>query len=100
MEDNLARRTDIRVERGRIPTSLVIEEKDFDPHASGSLQLCVESVPKETNGTTYVNGESPDTQETIEAKFVVGCDGANSWTRKQMGVGVHLEGTDSVWGAS
>jgi phenol 2-monooxygenase len=35
--------------------------------------------------------------ETIHAKYVVGCDGAHSWTRRQIGSIMEGEQTDFVW---
>jgi phenol 2-monooxygenase len=35
--------------------------------------------------------------ETIRAKYVVGCDGAHSWTRRQIGSVMEGEQTDFVW---
>lgn len=39
-------------------------------------------------------------KETIKAKYVIGCDGAHSWVRKQMDNNVVMEGeqTDYIWG--
>lgn len=36
--------------------------------------------------------------ETIEAKYVVGCDGAHSWVRNQLGYSLRGESTDYIWG--
>lgn len=35
---------------------------------------------------------------TIKAKYLVGCDGAHSWTREQIGVSLSGGSTDQVWG--
>ncbi|KAK6087115.1 FAD binding domain-containing protein [Seiridium cupressi] len=39
-------------------------------------------------------------EETIKAKYVVGCDGAHSWTRKALGPDFEMRGemTDFIWG--
>ncbi|CAE6434048.1 hypothetical protein RSOLAG1IB_07779 [Rhizoctonia solani AG-1 IB] len=37
-------------------------------------------------------------EEIVRAKYVVGCDGAHSWTRAQMGWKMEGEHTDYVWG--
>jgi len=37
-------------------------------------------------------------EEIVRAKYVVGCDGAHSWTRAQMGWKMEGEHTDFVWG--
>lgn len=46
-----------------------------------------------------INGEThPDEIETVKAKYVIGCDGAHSWTRSQLGIKMNGEQTDFVWG--
>ncbi|GAA5887203.1 hypothetical protein JCM5296_004561 [Sporobolomyces johnsonii] len=37
-------------------------------------------------------------EETVRAKFVVGCDGARSWVRKQLGLTLEGDSANSVWG--
>ena len=37
-------------------------------------------------------------RETIQAKYIIGCDGAHSWTRKQLGFRMEGEQTEYVWG--
>ena len=36
--------------------------------------------------------------ERIRAKYVVGCDGAHSWTRTQLGLSLEGNMTDHIWG--
>ncbi|CCO32415.1 Phenol 2-monooxygenase [Rhizoctonia solani AG-1 IB] len=36
--------------------------------------------------------------ETVRAKYVIGCDGAHSWTRSQLGIEMVGETSDQVWG--
>ncbi len=36
--------------------------------------------------------------ETIKAKYLIGCDGAHSWTRTQLGLSLEGESTEHVWG--
>lgn len=36
--------------------------------------------------------------ETIRAKYLIGCDGAHSWTRRQLGFKMEGEQTDLIWG--
>ena len=40
----------------------------------------------------------PATSETIHAKYVIGCDGARSWTRRTLGYELEGEATDFIWG--
>lgn len=37
-------------------------------------------------------------EEVLKAKYVVGCDGAHSWVRKQLGYSLEGEPTDYIWG--
>lgn len=36
--------------------------------------------------------------EIVKAKYMIGCDGAHSWTRKQLGFKLEGEQTDYIWG--
>ena len=36
--------------------------------------------------------------ETVKAKFMVGCDGAHSWVRRQLGFKLEGDSTDYIWG--
>lgn len=36
--------------------------------------------------------------ETIKAKYLIGCDGAHSWTRTQLGLSLEGESTEHIWG--
>ncbi|KAF7916389.1 uncharacterized protein EAE98_010689 [Botrytis deweyae] len=36
--------------------------------------------------------------ETVQAKYLIGCDGAHSWTRRQLGIQLEGEQTDFIWG--
>lgn len=38
------------------------------------------------------------TSETVHAKYVIGCDGARSWTRRALGYEFEGEATDFIWG--
>jgi len=35
--------------------------------------------------------------ETVKAKFIIGCDGAHSWTRKQVNIPLEGSVTDHIW---
>ena len=96
LEQNLDRRGSIKVERGKIPTALIVDERRVEDPCSHPINL---SLMHATTSSIDGYTEDAEEQEIVQAKFVIGCDGANSWTRKQMKIGVHLEGSDSVWGS-
>ncbi|PLN78989.1 FAD binding domain-domain-containing protein [Aspergillus taichungensis] len=43
-------------------------------------------------------GEDSRQVETVRAKFMVGCDGAHSWVRRQLGFRLEGDSTDYIWG--
>jgi phenol 2-monooxygenase (NADPH) len=44
------------------------------------------------------NRQRAGQSETIRAKYVVGCEGARSWTRKQIGYELEGENSSAYWG--
>ena len=44
------------------------------------------------------NGDHSNPVETVRAKFMVGCDGAHSWVRRQLGFKLEGSSTDYIWG--
>ncbi|GAA6061800.1 hypothetical protein JCM10212_004856 [Sporobolomyces blumeae] len=112
-------------ERGMLPESLVIDESLVNDLDAYPITVKVrhlseaESNPTaykgETNGTRsglfrssllsaaeeeklYAKNGDPVKVETIKARFLVGCDGAHSWTRRQLGVKMIGDQTNYVWG--
>jgi phenol 2-monooxygenase len=39
----------------------------------------------------------PGTVETVKAKYIIGCDGAHSWTRKQLGIPSTGATMEHIW---
>ncbi|KUJ06289.1 putative phenol 2-monooxygenase [Mollisia scopiformis] len=66
----------------RVQSVKVDEEKGKDPHGY-PVTIVTEKDGKE---------------ETFEAKFALGCDGAHSTVRKSLGFKLVGDGSDSVWG--
>ncbi|KAF3763477.1 putative phenol 2-monooxygenase [Cryphonectria parasitica EP155] len=114
----------IQVERGVLPTSLVIDETKVETNdgypVTVSLQHLTEedSTPKQqVSGSKVPDGlfrsnlaqddeadllserkPGSGNVEIVHAKYVLGCDGARSWTRKQLGFELEGEATDFIWG--
>jgi len=44
------------------------------------------------------NGAHDERVEVVKAKYLVGCDGAHSWTRRQLGIKMIGDQTTFVWG--
>jgi hypothetical protein len=115
----------IRVERGTLPESLSFDEKLMDDHSASSYPITVkikhlseeEAMPAQSSGSSVNDGlfrsnlaeddtdelikkgqSKAGTDEILRAKYMVGCDGAHSWTRRQLGFELHGEPTDFIWG--
>ena len=87
--DAIKETSDGEVERGVVPEMLDFDRKLADDHAAHPVTVTVRHSPDEG-----VNAP----REKIKAKYVVGCDGAHSWTRRQLGFQMEGEQTDFVWG--
>ena len=120
--DHMKKYSNIEVERGVLPESLEIDESSAeDPDAYPiSVQLKhltdEEATPAQQNGTTSdglfrsnlaeddtddlirKSREKEGSSEIVRAKYMVGCDGAHSWTRRQIGSELQGEPTDFIWG--
>ncbi|OOQ86494.1 Phenol 2-monooxygenase [Penicillium brasilianum] len=123
--DSIRQHSDIEVERGVLPTSFEFEHskaEDFDDYPiTVTLQTLTEGeATPEQSGRSEVNDglfrsnlSSDDTAdlvdavklnaragktEIIKAKFMVGCDGAHSWVRKELGFKLEGDSTDYIWG--
>ncbi|TIB04248.1 hypothetical protein E3P96_01660 [Wallemia ichthyophaga] len=114
----------MKIERGVLPETLEINEElcqddNAYPVKVGIRQLSEEeSRPKlgSKNGevesglykSNLVKDEEDDVEfkpdvpvgdrEIINAKYVIGADGAHSWVRRQLGFKMQGEGSDFVWG--
>ncbi|SCZ88005.1 BZ3500_MvSof-1268-A1-R1_Chr2-1g04128 [Microbotryum saponariae] len=106
----------LEVERARLPMSMQVDESLLsDPQAHAitvTLRHLSEEEATPTQVGTVPNGmfrsnllsdeeadaampsNQPGLEEVIKAKYVVGCDGARSWVRKQLGL--TLDGESAV----
>jgi hypothetical protein len=120
--------SDITVERGVLPSALTIDESLVEDPDAYPITVTLqhlndeEAVPAQQNGKT-TNGDGPSdglfrsnlaeddtdelirkttgkegSEEVVKAKYMIGCDGAHSWTRRQIGSELQGEPTDFIWG--
>jgi flavin-dependent dehydrogenase len=114
----------LRVERAVLPESLHIAD-DADNHSPNNYPITVqlrhlteeEAKPAQSKGSSVNDGlfrsnlaeddtdeliakskEKEGSTEIVKAKYMVGCDGAHSWTRRQLGFQLEGEPTDFIWG--
>ncbi|KAI1477702.1 putative phenol 2-monooxygenase [Daldinia eschscholtzii] len=115
----------IQVERGVLPESLEIDESKVRDQSSYPVTVKLrhltdeEATPQQQiNGSKISDGlfrsnlmhaddeddliqkskSRTGTGEIVHAKYVIGCDGARSWTRRTLGFELQGEATDFIWG--
>ncbi|KAF8332459.1 FAD binding domain-containing protein [Amanita rubescens] len=85
------RTSGVEVDRAIVPTSIHISK---DPKLlQDSASYPVQVTLKHLNAPAH----QPNT-EVVNAKFVLGTDGAHSWVRKSLGIQMEGEQAESVWG--
>ncbi|WPJ61226.1 hypothetical protein SMAC4_12916 [Sordaria macrospora] len=117
----------ISVERGVLPESLVIDESKVEDDDAYPVTVTLRTLTEEeatpvqaaTASKSVVSDglfrsnlmqeddeadllrktqTRPGTEEIVHAKYVIGCDGARSWTRRALGLELEGEATDYIWG--
>ena len=126
--DHMKKYSDIQVERGVMPESLSIDDGKVEDSNAYPVTVKLRHLTQEeaTPAQQAVNmgitetvqdglfqsnlaeddtdellrrsREKEGTSEIVHAKYVIGCDGAHSWTRRQIGAELEGEPTDFIWG--
>lgn len=120
--DSLMEYSDIEFQRGVLPEELDVDHSRSEDHDAYPIRVNVrhldddEATPVQNNTSVpdglfrsslakddtddlirRTRGEGGST-EIIYAKYMIGCDGAHSWTRRQLGFSMEGEQTDFLWG--
>lgn len=119
--DSIHECSDLRVERGIITESLEYDEKLAADANEYPITVKLRTVGPEELNTPDCNKQSSENQltcedlfpddwedltqrenqkekvETIRAKYLIGCDGAHSWTRRQLDISTEGSSTDHIW---
>ena len=126
--DHMKKYSDIQVERGVMPEALWIDESKMEDSNAYPVTVKLRHLTQEeatpaqqvvNSGTTETvqdglfrstlaeddtdellrrSREKEGMSEIVHAKYVIGCDGAHSWTRRQIGAELEGEPTDFIWG--
>ena len=88
MKHRLAPSSSVMIQHETIPTSLTVKH-DMSP--------CPETYPCLVRVQQHQEGRVLK-EETIRAKYVIGADGAGSWTRKQLQLTSQTTKTGALWG--
>lgn len=117
--DTIQEHSDIRVERGVIPETLHFDEtstsddaypitvtlrhlneKDLAPAKEKGVASGIyrSNLTRDDTDSLIEAGQKNDyLSETVKAKYVLGSDGAHSWTRRQLGFTMEGEHTEYIW---
>lgn len=89
------------IEYATVPVSLEFNEEAVMEQNAYPVKVCLRRLDGLRD--VCVDGDSidqPDSSvEVVRAKYVVGCDGTQSWTRSAVGISVNTNETDSIWGS-
>ncbi|KAL3480808.1 FAD binding domain-containing protein [Aspergillus californicus] len=105
-------RKHVEVRLQTTPTSLKIDDSMIDDYDAFPFRVNLENAPfnpkSSFDGVATLNGELSEAQSddsgyagmetVVEAKYILGCDGAHSWVRKQLGLKLEGETHDDCWG--
>ena len=115
----LKQRGELKVERNVEPTSLHLDHAITDNQDGwpitlgvrhGNLDKAQANSIRGLFGENQAQGNLKDRSEIsqgppaegeteiIKARYLIGCDGAHSWTRNEIGISMVGESTDQVWG--
>jgi phenol 2-monooxygenase len=96
-----------------IPTSLEIDNSLIDDYDSFPFRVNLENAPLNNAKSSFDGVATPDSElseaqsddsgyasmgTVVEAKYILGCDGAHSWVRKQLGLKLEGETHGDCWG--
>ncbi|KAK3687963.1 FAD binding domain-containing protein [Podospora appendiculata] len=95
MLQNLLPHSNIQIQYDTVPASVKIDAALSNETDAYPVEVTLAGVASDEEDF-YGNGT--DAEERIRAKYIVGCDGARSWLRKQLNVTLEGDLTDSVFG--
>ena len=120
--DSLKEHSNIEIERGVLPEQLEVDHSKAEDEHAHPIKIKIRHLDNDEAAPFQNNTNVPDglfrsslakddtddlirksrgkggTTEIIHSKFMIGCDGAHSWTRRQLGFHMQGEQTDHIWG--
>ncbi|KAJ5917397.1 hypothetical protein N7466_010951 [Penicillium verhagenii] len=108
--DSIREHSDIHVERGVLAETF---EYDETPESDNEYPITVGLRHSGPEDSITIPGNLCDEEwedltrqrrsrrarkENIKAKYIIGCDGAHSWTRKQLDIPFEGASTEHIWG--
>lgn len=116
----MRKNNDLEVERLLTPTSMTVDESKLNDPSAYPVTVTLKKLPppaelangdvksgmyrsnlfvdESSTAANNVDG-SHDGEETVNCKYLVGCDGARSWVRKSLGLELKGDSANVYWGA-
>ncbi|KAG9672414.1 phenol 2-monooxygenase, partial [Aureobasidium melanogenum] len=89
----------VRVERNLTPMKLHVEEARVEDHDAYPVEVHLRKLAKDERAGSPDSTTSEKTAtEIVRAKYVLGTDGAHSWTRKALGLQMEGDTTNKHFG--
>ncbi|KAK3956615.1 phenol 2-monooxygenase [Pseudoneurospora amorphoporcata] len=107
MQQNLLGHKNITIQYNTQPVEVKIGESPLHEDEAYPVEVRLIKTQVQSEGSSNVlenstphtaDGDTEEIEEQIRAKYIVGCDGAHSWLRKQLQVQLEGDLTDSVFG--
>lgn len=107
--DSIREHSDIIVERGVLAESLEYDEmlesnNEYPitvtlrhPGSDNDITIPGDLEDGEWDDLTRHRKRASGKKEIIKAKYIIGCDGAHSWTRKQLDIPFEGASTEHIW---
>lgn len=110
--EGISKHPNVTIQRSVEPIDIEIDNSQIERSQSHPVTVKLKQTVRDVADHT-VNGAdegsarkqkcmdadpSQPSQERIHARYVVGCDGAHSWTRTQLGFLMEGEQTEYIWG--
>ena len=120
--DSLREYSEYEIERGVLPEELELEQSKPEDTDAYPIKVRIRHLgddeatpaqnrrdildglfrsnlaPDDTDDLIQKSRRRQGTTEIVRAKYMIGCDGAHSWTRRQLGFHMEGEQTDFIWG--
>ncbi|KJA23481.1 hypothetical protein HYPSUDRAFT_137515 [Hypholoma sublateritium FD-334 SS-4] len=80
---------DVEVDRPVIPSSITLLEDKVDDYTAYPIEVTLQHSS---------NSQQDQLEEVIQAKYVIGADGAHSWVRKALNISMIGEQSNFIWG--
>ena len=113
--EEIHRCSTVEIRRNVEPTSIQMDSKKIHDPDAHAVTVELRRTAKGQLGPVMSNGnkasiwqsgepqpahldQSDTYEEKIRARYVIGCDGAHSWTRAQLGFCMEGEQTEYLWG--